>query len=336
MRFSLKKLNRRTILIVFLVASFLFTGSAAFASLTFDSTSVSSDGSISIGSNGQTIINSKQRAPSVPSAPVLAGAGAGNVNNGTHRYKFTFSDSDGHETEASAATAAVTVVDNTSNGKVTVSVPYVCDSLLPNVGIYRDNNNDGIFKLVETTFFECATTYEDNTANSSLGAVAPTTSNADVSWTFQGDTLIPPTSSDWGAPVIFVPKDTGIFAQDAPQGEDGGTLEISGSYADSGNGGNLFFAGGQGHNHVGGDIIMVFGFGTTQGNFKVQHGNTVPSFDINGQTDAATFAGILQAGGFKSSDGSAGLTVTKTVKGSAGTNCDLTFKNGLLTATTCP
>lgn len=40
--------------------------------------------------------------------------------------------------------------------------------------------------------------------------------------------------------------------------------------------------------------------------------------------------------GYLSSDGTAGATTTVTVKGSDGNNCDLTYKNGLLTASTCP
>jgi hypothetical protein len=46
--------------------------------------------------------------------------------------------------------------------------------------------------------------------------------------------------------------------------------------------------------------------------------------------------GNIQASGYKSSDGYAGLTQIISLKGSDGNNCTLTVKNGLITGTTCP
>ena len=46
--------------------------------------------------------------------------------------------------------------------------------------------------------------------------------------------------------------------------------------------------------------------------------------------------GTIEGGGFKLSDGSIGLTKTVTIMKDGGGLCTMTFKGGLLTATTCP
>jgi hypothetical protein len=63
-------------------------------------------------------------------------------------------------------------------------------------------------------------------------------------------------------------------------------------------------------------------------------GDTLGNLYHNG-TDFV-FSDDVKAAGYKSSDGSAGMTSAITVKGSDGNNCTLTVKNGLITATTCP
>jgi len=52
-------------------------------------------------------------------------------------------------------------------------------------------------------------------------------------------------------------------------------------------------------------------------------------------TNGASGYGSVDSSGYSVS-GTAGMTVTKTVKGSDGNNCTMTFTGGLLTATTCP
>jgi len=52
-------------------------------------------------------------------------------------------------------------------------------------------------------------------------------------------------------------------------------------------------------------------------------------------TNGSNGYGTLDASGYSAS-GTAGLTIVKTVKGSDGNNCTMTFTAGLLTATTCP
>jgi hypothetical protein len=59
--------------------------------------------------------------------------------------------------------------------------------------------------------------------------------------------------------------------------------------------------------------------------------NTKYYFDNNLQV-----SGILQATDYKAGNGSLGLTKIYSVKGSNNQNCNLTFTDGLLTASTCP
>ncbi len=62
---------------------------------------------------------------------------------------------------------------------------------------------------------------------------------------------------------------------------------------------------------------------------KVGIGTTSPAYDLD-------INGSLRAQNYYSADGTAGISVTVTVKGSDGNDCNLTYKNGLLTASTCP
>lgn len=59
------------------------------------------------------------------------------------------------------------------------------------------------------------------------------------------------------------------------------------------------------------------------------------SGDILLDVDNANVAGAVNALSYKVG-GTAGLSVVKTIKGSDGANCTMTFVSGLLTATTCP
>ena len=111
--------------------------------------------------------------------PVLAGAGAGNVSNGTHRYKFVLTDGFTRHTGGSGtATAAVTVADNTANGKVTVKIPFAFNGPFAYIEIYRDKNSDGVYKLVDTVEWTEEITFTDNVADGSLGATIPSTNTS--------------------------------------------------------------------------------------------------------------------------------------------------------------
>lgn len=110
-------------------------------------------------------------APVAPSA-ALAGAGAGNVDNGAHRYLVTFVTSDG-ETEAGTPSAAVTVADKTANGKVTVSSIPTGGSAVTARKLYRTQAGGSTYLLHSMIADNTTTTITDNTADSALGAGAP-------------------------------------------------------------------------------------------------------------------------------------------------------------------
>lgn len=120
--------------------------------------------------------------PAVPKTPAactgaLAGAGAGNVNNGTHSYKITLVGPGG-ESPASPTSNVVTVTDLAVNGRVALtSIPVGAASTgVTSRNIYRTVAGDaGSYKLVGSIADNVTTTYQDNVADSSLGAVAPTT-----------------------------------------------------------------------------------------------------------------------------------------------------------------
>lgn len=113
----------------------------------------------------------------------LAGAGAGNVNNGAHSYIIVVNRTGGIHTGPSAPSLALTVVDKTTNGKVTVTrtggalpTGYTWD-------IYRTAANAdrtllASYKLVNvgSPISASTTTYQDNVADASRGALVPTAS----------------------------------------------------------------------------------------------------------------------------------------------------------------
>jgi uncharacterized phiE125 gp8 family phage protein len=111
-------------------------------------------------------------APTAPTV-ALAGAGAGNVDNGAHRYLATFVTADG-ETDAGAWSAVVTVANKTSDGKVQVSAIPVGGGAVTARKLYRTVAGGAVALLVTTIVDNSTTTYLDSTADSGLGAQAPT------------------------------------------------------------------------------------------------------------------------------------------------------------------
>jgi len=106
-------------------------------------------------------------APTAPSA-ALAGAGAGNVNNGAHKYYVTYYAAGTYETNLSPVSNIVTVVNNTTNGKVTVTIPVSTNPFVIYRRIYRTKaGGSAVFFLANVTN-NTAVTYTDNTADASL------------------------------------------------------------------------------------------------------------------------------------------------------------------------
>lgn len=112
--------------------------------------------------------------PTTGLTAALAAAGAGNVDDGNHDYKVTYVTSQG-ETAGSAASASVTVADKTVDGQVSLAgIPVSPNANVTARKIYRRFNGAGDYKLVATISDNTTTTYTDNLANASLGAVIPT------------------------------------------------------------------------------------------------------------------------------------------------------------------
>lgn len=119
-------------------------------------------------------IDSDNQEPAPSAVTVALGSGAGNVDNGAHRYLCTFVTANG-ETQAGDISAAVTVIDKTINGKISLSAIPIGGSLVTGRKIYRTAAAGSIYLLLSAITDNTTTTYTDNTADSSLGAEAPST-----------------------------------------------------------------------------------------------------------------------------------------------------------------
>lgn len=113
-------------------------------------------------------------APGAPTAALISPAVAGNVDNGVHRYLATFVTADG-ETEAGTVSSVVTVVDKTVNGKVSLTAIPTGGTLVTSRKIYRTAAGGSTYMLLATLADNTTTIYTDNTADSGLGAGAPST-----------------------------------------------------------------------------------------------------------------------------------------------------------------
>lgn len=135
-------------------------------------------------------------APGVACGDALAGAGAGNVDNGLHTYKYTYVSIYG-ESDGSPVSDGVTVADKTVDGKVALTGVAVGPAGTTARRIYRTvAGGAGDFKLVATIADNVTTTYQDNVADASLGAVIPTS-----------DTSAPPLEREAGEYVVEDPVD---------------------------------------------------------------------------------------------------------------------------------
>jgi hypothetical protein len=105
----------------------------------------------------------------------LAGAGAGNVNNGAHDYVVVFYNAFGRSTISS--TASVTVVDNTTNGQVSITnIPVSARADVIGRKIYRTTiagsySGGGRYYLLATITNNTATTYTDNIADATINTI---------------------------------------------------------------------------------------------------------------------------------------------------------------------
>lgn len=119
-------------------------------------------------------IDADNQEPAPGVITVVLGSGIGNVDNGVHRYLCTFVTANG-ETQAGDISAAVTVVDKSVNGKVSLSSIPIGGGLVTSRKIYRTVAAGAAYLLLATIADNTTTTYTDNISDASLGAEAPST-----------------------------------------------------------------------------------------------------------------------------------------------------------------
>jgi uncharacterized phiE125 gp8 family phage protein len=115
-------------------------------------------------------------APTAPTVALASPAAPGNVDNGAHRWRLTFVTADG-ETDAGTVSSAVTVVDKTVNGQVSLTAIPLGGSGVTSRKLYRTAAAGTVYLLLATIADNTTTTYTDNIADASLGAGAPSTNS---------------------------------------------------------------------------------------------------------------------------------------------------------------
>jgi len=83
-------------------------------------------------------------------------------------------------------------------------------------------------------------------------------------------------------------------------------------------------------------LLSPGGGGNPTENMKIDGSSGDVEISNNLNVNSTILAESLQANNYHSEDGSEGLSIDVAIKGSDGNDCTMTFKNGLLTATTCP
>jgi uncharacterized phiE125 gp8 family phage protein len=111
-----------------------------------------------------------------PTAPTLAlaGAGSGSITNGAHRVAITFVTADG-ETELGQVSSAVTVTDNTADGKLAVTSIPLGGANVTARKVYLLPASGSSYLLAATLADNTTTSTTLNLADASLGAAAPST-----------------------------------------------------------------------------------------------------------------------------------------------------------------
>lgn len=123
---------------------------------------------------------SAMTTPTVACTAALAGAGAGNVTNGTHSWYITVTGPNGiDESAVGPKSNVLNVVNNAADGKVNLTGIPLGPAGTVSRKVYRTVTGDsGSPKLVGTISDNVTTTFQDNVADGSLGAVAP----AGITW----------------------------------------------------------------------------------------------------------------------------------------------------------
>ncbi len=131
-----------------------------------------------LSGDGATTTDLGATGVTAPTAPTvaLAGEGAGNLDADAYYYKITFVNANG-ETEAGTASAVVTAT--AGDGQVAITaIPVSPHVSVTSRKIYRTEGGGATYSLLTTLSDNTTTTYDDNTADGSLGAAAPSTNTA--------------------------------------------------------------------------------------------------------------------------------------------------------------
>lgn len=117
-------------------------------------------------------------APTIPTVALAATPAAGNVDDGDHRYRYTFVTADG-ETEGGIISDVVTVADKAVNGQVEHTAIPLGGNAVTSRKVYRTKAGGSTYFLQSTIADNTTTTLTDNTADSGLGAAAPSTNTTE-------------------------------------------------------------------------------------------------------------------------------------------------------------
>ena len=112
------------------------------------------------------------RPGSAPTVALAVPDAPGNVDNGAHRYRVTFVTADG-ETDGGPISASVTIADKSTNGQVSLTAIPTGDLTVTARKLYRTAAGGSDYFLLATLSNNTATTYTDDTADSSLGLGIP-------------------------------------------------------------------------------------------------------------------------------------------------------------------
>lgn len=118
---------------------------------------------------GGVVSNWGITAPST--APTATKGAGGNVDAGKHRYVVTFVTTYGKESNRSDPSASVNSTGSTIS---LTSIPVSSEAQVTQRKIYRDDQEDGLYRLVATINDNTTTTYSDNASTADLStATAP-------------------------------------------------------------------------------------------------------------------------------------------------------------------
>jgi len=102
-----------------------------------------------------------------------AGSASGSVDNGEYRYKVSYVSPHG-ETRIGRTSGTVLISDNTTIGQIELTSIPTGPIGTTQRKIYRQQNGSGDYQLLTTLSDNTTTTYTDNTAQASLGAIGQT------------------------------------------------------------------------------------------------------------------------------------------------------------------